>query len=90
MVTFHDIEWKWTARHPHSWILDYSNDGSEWAILDERRKISQLDGPDRTATFAISNPTECRYIRLTNTGQSTGGNFCLELHAFEVFGTLLE
>jgi hypothetical protein len=88
MVTFHDIKGEWGAQHPRSWILEGWNDRSQWVVLDARSNISLLDGPDRTATFDVSNAIQCRFIRLRNTGLSASGHFSLELYAFEVFGTL--
>jgi hypothetical protein len=41
-------------------------------------------------SFAVSNSAECRFIRLTQTGKTHTEKDSLIIHAFEVFGTLLE
>jgi hypothetical protein len=43
-----------------------------------------------TASFALSNSSEGRFIRLTQTGQNHQGRDQFAINAFEVFGTLLE
>jgi chromosome segregation ATPase len=89
MVTHHDVKGDWVAQYPRSWLVEGSNDQTLWTVLDERSKTSQLDGPDRTSTFNVTNSIECQYIRLTQTGQTSRGKLSLELYAFELFGTLV-
>jgi hypothetical protein len=89
LVTFHDCR-GWTAQHPHSWILKGRDDKSQCRVFDERKGVTELNGPDRTATFAISKTMKCSAIWLTVSAPNWGEEFGLELYAFEVFGTLLE
>jgi hypothetical protein len=72
-----------------SWVIESSLDGEAWTEID--RKTDNKDFKDGlgTASFAVSNSAECRFIRLTQTGKNYYGNDCLYIDGFEVFGTLL-
>jgi hypothetical protein len=79
-----------------SWIVEGSIDGSNWIELDCRRNVGEMRRPPCTCSFPIWNSrskskrTECRLIRLRQTGENGNGEHCVRLSAFEVFGTLLE
>jgi hypothetical protein len=71
-----------------SWILEGSLDGGKWTLMD--RKVLQEDFcPPTPVWFAVLNPVECRFIRLTQTAQGyqTPG---IVLGALDFFGTLLQ
>jgi hypothetical protein len=87
---FHEMRVRpthYTIRSPSltSWVLESSLDGEAWTVIDW--KEAQWAA---TATFAVSNSAECRFIRLTQTGPSSCGMNVLSICALEVFGTLLE
>jgi hypothetical protein len=88
MVTYHDYG-TWTAGFPRSWAVEISEDGLAWESLDVQTSCLLLDGPDRTATFLISNPAEARFVRIRMTGPHHRGRNHLELARVEFFGTLL-
>jgi hypothetical protein len=74
-----------------SWLLEGSVDGERWAEFD--RQTDRMDFmfhsncPEWGITpFAVANPLECRFIRLTQTGESAG----MRLDIVEFFGTLSE
>jgi hypothetical protein len=76
-----------------SWVVEGSLDGKSWTEID--RQTNNQDFKDRhlipTASFAVSNPAECRFIRLTQTGENPEHkNDYLYLSAVEFFGTLSE
>jgi hypothetical protein len=89
MVTFHNVGKTWRAIFLRSWILEGSEDGEKWIELDRQSDSILLKGPDRMATFRIANRSLCRMLRLRATASGYGGLNCLELYAFEVFGTIL-
>jgi hypothetical protein len=64
-------------------------DGETWREIDRRTGIHSARSP-YLATFAVSESAECRFIRVTQTGNNMYGNDRLAFHAFEVFGTLVE
>jgi hypothetical protein len=74
-----------------SWVVEGSLDFVNWIEID--RQTNTEDSKflmSRTASFAVSNSAECRLIRLTSKGYNSGGDSYLVIHAFEVFGALLE
>jgi hypothetical protein len=77
-----------------SWVIESSLDGVNWAEMDRKTNTTDLKSPrlgsNAVASFALSNPTEFRFIRLTQTGKSHNATDGLVFLAFEVFGTLLE
>jgi hypothetical protein len=70
-------------------MVESSLDGEAWTEID-RKTDNEAFNPFGTASFAVSNSAECRFIRLTQTGKRHFGNDQLAIRAFEVFGTLLE
>jgi uncharacterized coiled-coil protein SlyX len=73
-----------------SWVVECSLDGVNWTEIDRQSDSSILKGSGLVATFAVSNSTECRFIRLTQTGISHTQSNYLVIQGLEFFGTLLE
>jgi hypothetical protein len=76
-----------------SWVLEGSLDGKLWTEMHRRASTSDFSVGHlnaKIASFAVSNSADCRFIRLTQTGKNHYGTDYLVIHAFEVFGTLLE
>jgi hypothetical protein len=83
-----------STRFLKSWVVEGSLDGRSWREIDR-----QTDNQDfknwNTASLAVSNPAEFRFIRLTQTDK-THAMFLgvtddqLRLRAVEFFGTLCE
>lgn len=61
-----------------------------WIAIDRRQNRSELNGPMKAATFKVQNTVQCRFIRLTNIGETTRGDDYLHLSAWEIFGTLIQ
>jgi hypothetical protein len=72
-----------------SWLVEGSLDGSSWTEID-RRTDNQDFKNITTASFAVSNRAEFRFIRLTQTDKTHSGYDYLILFAVEFFGTLSE
>jgi hypothetical protein len=66
-----------------SWVVEGSLDGRIWTEIDRRRD-------DKARSFAVAKSTECRFIRLAQTGKSRSGSDRLIISAVEFFGTLFE
>jgi hypothetical protein len=77
----------WRARYTTSWVCEVSEDGHNWVVIDERRNIAELDGPDRTLTLPVSTSVSCQYMRIRSL---LAGWTCLEMKCFEIFGKLIE
>jgi hypothetical protein len=80
-----------------SWVIEGSLDGKVWRKID--RKTGNKDFKSggwppgsfsASASFAVSKPAECRFIRLTQTGWNHGGGDDLVMWSLEFFGTLRE
>jgi hypothetical protein len=78
----------WQAVFLTSWVLEVGNDKKHWTEVDRHTNSPSLDGPDRTSVFSIATPKECRFVRLRMTGPAQGGLNCLELKAFELYGSV--
>jgi hypothetical protein len=79
----------WTG-YLQSWVVEGSLDGRSWTEIDR-----QTDNEDfyewNRASFAVSNPAEFRFIRLSQTDKRYfhGDNY-LVFYSVELFGTLSE
>jgi hypothetical protein len=74
-----------------SWVVESSLDGEAWTEIDRKWDNKDFNAMVYvTVSFAVSNSAECRFIRLTQTGQNHQRNDILAIRAFEVFGTLLD
>jgi hypothetical protein len=54
--------------------------------MDERSDNTDADKGHPIATFSVQRPMKCRFIRLWQTGKSSGNCDYLTLYGFEVFG----
>lgn len=85
--------------HPQTWVIEGSNSGEEWKILDSRNNITILDGKSITHTFNIQenlgNDDYYQYLRIRQTGlnarndPSNNGNI-LAFSALEYFGSVIQ
>jgi hypothetical protein len=76
--------------YPRSWVLEGSNDGSSWVVLDSQTTNLELNLIRLIDTFSVSHTVECRFVRLRQTGTNAGGSYYVVLSAFELFGELIE
>ena len=72
---------------PRFWVLEVSNDGSEWEVAD-RRENEELNGEHVTRNFTISAPSSgaFRFVRLRQTGENYSGGNYLDISSLEIFG----
>jgi hypothetical protein len=79
-----------------SWVVESSLDGEAWTEIDRKTDNEDFNvGGMQTASYAVQNPAECRFIRLTQTGPNHSNAFDgrvddLIIAAFEFFGTVIE
>jgi hypothetical protein len=79
-----------------SWVVEGSLDGQNWTEIDRKMNNQDFKGREKTVSFTVSNPVECRFIRLTQTDKNWTGDYHsgradqLHLGAVEFFGTLSE
>jgi hypothetical protein len=72
------------------WIVEGSDDGSSWTVLDERKDNRDADSNHPIATFSVEGRMKCRYLRLRQTGRCANNSDYLVLYGFEVFGAITE
>jgi hypothetical protein len=85
-LTHYTLSTQWLA----SWIVEGSLDGETWTELDRQSDRPQFTPKSAVISFSISDPTELRFIRLTQTGERSNGGLTLGIRACEFFGTLLD
>jgi hypothetical protein len=73
-----------------SWVVEGSLDGKRWTEIDRQTNNQDFKDDYATASFAVSKPAECRFIRLTQTDKNHRSDDCLVLVSVEFFGTLSE
>jgi hypothetical protein len=76
--------------HLKSWLVETSVDGKNWREVAREEDNRQLNGDRFTATFAVADGGECRFIRLVNIGRNHNGNDLFAISAWEIFGSLIE
>jgi hypothetical protein len=78
------------SHHPRSWIVEGSSDGNNWIILAEERGNRDLQASHVWKSFPVKNQASVHQIRLRQIGPNHGGDHCLALSGFEIFGTIVE
>ena len=75
---------------PKSWVLEVSNDGKKWEVVDRRDNNFDLKAEYVTRNFVISDPPcgSFRFVRLLQKGKNHDGHYALNLTSFEIFGAL--
>ena len=73
--------------YPKYWKLEGSHNGNTWAILSEESGDFFREG-SYAQYFEVTNPTPCRYFRLTQLGKNSAGNHRFCLSGLELFGHL--
>jgi len=76
--------------HPKSWVVEVSNDGLGWSVVDRREDNSDLNGARVTKAFVVDVSGAFRMIRVRQTGKTYHGSDYVALTGFEVFGDLFE
>jgi hypothetical protein len=69
-----------------SWVVEGSMDGTSWAEIDRQTDLRDFG----KMSFVVTKPAEFRYVRLTQTGESSWQSDRLVVYAVEFFGTLFE
>jgi hypothetical protein len=74
--------------HLRSWVIEVSEDGSNWTEIDRRVDDNHLNGPNQSFGFEVGSVVETRYVRIRNLGPCWNGERYLYVRAFELFGGL--
>lgn len=75
---------------PKNWVIEASNDGNDWIIVDEQNDCPHLNGPNFVHSFKMNhqNDQAFRFVRMKLTGLNWGNSECLSLTKIEFFGNL--
>ena len=75
--------------HPRNWVIEGSNNKSNWTILDTCTNKNCLTGLGVTHYFAIKKQKESyKFLRIRNIGINSKGSYGILLSALEFFGSL--
>jgi hypothetical protein len=75
-------------RHLRSWVLEVSENGRDWRVIDRREEDGSLNDCNKVRSFELRTIVETRFIRLRQTGVNWQGDHYLYFTAFELFGGL--
>ncbi|KAK8872153.1 hypothetical protein M9Y10_007915 [Tritrichomonas musculus] len=79
----------WGNVHLRNWVVEASNDKSNWDKIDEHTDDSTLNGYDRKAIFDTKQTDMFyRYIQIRQTGISWNNNYYTYFPYLELFGKL--
>jgi hypothetical protein len=73
---------------PTSWVIEISENGQSWEVIDRKSEGSSMNQKNFTKTFAIDTPRAGRIVRFRQTGPCKA-HYVMELTSFELFGTLI-
>lgn len=75
-----------------SWVVEGSNDDSNWTILDSHSNNTTMNSSNTAYTFIINESNifklPLRYIRFRLTGENSVGEYAIEVCNIEFFGKL--
>jgi hypothetical protein len=78
------------AKYLKSWVLEGSLDGVSWTEMNRQAFNWDFENRWNRASFTVSAPMECRFVRLTQINQNHRAHLDLVLRAVEFFGALFE
>ena len=78
------------TNHLREWVVEGSNDGQNWTVIDRRENERKLNGSFAVATFDVNETADFyRFIRLKQTGLNWMNKKLTILHSLEMHGTIL-
>lgn len=82
-----------TDLHPKCWVIEGSNTGNEWKVINTRKNIDVLCNFSVSHTFAIQQKLDqneyYRFLRIRQTGSNASGNNHFGFSALEYFGSMI-
>lgn len=81
--------------NPRSWVIEASDDGSEWTKIDEQNDCENLKGREKIHTFTIPKMNVknkvygFKFIRICYTNQNWNNDYRLKLRSIEFYGSLI-
>lgn len=81
----------WDTEALRNWVLEGSNDASQWEIISTHVNDTALNAKGATHTWPITglpSNTWYRYFRIRQTGSNSNSHDYLALSGFEIYGEL--
>ena len=75
--------------YPRCWVIEGSNDNSNWLIIDEQNNTI-FQNRNQSYTFRSKHPGIYRFVRIRQTCHNSNDNYHLRLSQFEIFGAFFE
>jgi hypothetical protein len=72
-----------------SWVIEVSQDRKNWEVVDSHVNENLLNDANIVKAFTLTQPVECRAIRLRQTGPNHKGSHSILISGLEVFGDLI-
>lgn len=76
--------------HAKSWKLEGSNDGFQWATLDNVSNSSELNGKFKHVARSFNPVGWHKYFKITQTDKNNFGSNAFTIHRIEFFGQIAE
>ena len=77
--------------HPKSWVIEGSNDGTKWDIIDYQHNSNDINGSRLVHTFQLSEMSQSfKYLQMKLTSENHRGDNFFNLTNIEFFGKLIE
>ncbi|OHT10070.1 F5/8 type C domain containing protein [Tritrichomonas foetus] len=76
------------ACHMKNWVIEGSDDGKKWEVIDKRVNEMSLNAASVMKSFHVHRFPEYRFIRLRIIGEDHHGKHYLQLAMIELFGEL--
>lgn len=89
--TIRTYNWTSNVSHLKSWVIEGSNDNSNWLVVDEEIDCPFLNGKSFVHTFNINNEQNkpFKYLRIRQTGPNWANYNFLKFDSIEFYGTLI-
>jgi hypothetical protein len=78
------------SNNPKNWVVEGSEDGSHWIMLDSKCDNHDLNGGNITKVWDVHSNTLFRCVRLRQTAVAHSGKLYLVISSFELFGSLID
>jgi hypothetical protein len=79
------------SNNPRDWVVEVSNDASNWVKIDQQSGNRDLDGKNVTKLFQVTDQCpESRCVQIRQLGPTHSGKNFLVVSRFELFGWLTD
>lgn len=83
------VNWYQNEHNLRNWIIETSDNCTDWMIVDKQCNSDILNGPGRIGTFKVEHNVFSRYVRLRQTGPNWKNEDVMILKSIEFYGNLI-